>query len=189
MLGLPPVYHTGGYGQVIHEMREMGVAKFGQYDQGNQPGFDVLYLFAAVGQPWQTEYWTRRVCDELFSASNAGFPGDEDNGSMASWYILSSIGIYPLCPGTPAYMLTSPLFSKITLNLPNDKTFVITTSSHEGKNVYVQKRWLNGVEDTRTWITHQDIIQGGELHLDMGSDANIRPINTEDLPYSASPWN
>ncbi len=150
MLGLPPVYHTGGYGQVIHEMREMGIVKFGQYDQGNQPGFDELYLFAAAGQPWQTEYWTRRVCDELFSAGNAGFPGDEDNGSMASWYVLSSIGLYSLCPGTTAYMFTSPLFPEITLRLPHDKTFVITASAHNEKNVYVQKRQLNGADDSRT---------------------------------------
>jgi predicted alpha-1,2-mannosidase len=187
MMGLPPVYHTGGYGSVIHEMREMGIAKFGQYDQGNQPVFDVLYLFAAVGQPWKTEYWTRRVCAELFNAGNAGFPGDEDNGSMASWYLLSSIGLYPLCPGTPAYMFTSPLFPKITLRLPQDKTFVITAPSNDGKNVYVQKRRLNGANDNRTWLSHQDLLQGGELRLDMGPDANMRPIPDADLPYSASP--
>lgn len=186
MLGLPPVYHKGGYGQIIHEMREMGIVKFGQYDQGNQPGFDELYLFAAVGQPWQTEYWTRRVCNELFSARNDGFPGDEDNGSMASWYVLSSIGLYPLCPGTPAYMFTSPVFSRITLNLPNGKTFLISASGHYEKNVYVQKRVLNGSEDDRTWISHQDLIQGGELHNEMGSDANVRDIKPEDLPYSES---
>jgi predicted alpha-1,2-mannosidase len=187
MLGLPPIYHTGGYGQVIHEMREMGIAKFGQYDQGNQPVFDVLYLFAAVGQPWQTEYWTRRVCDKLFCGGNAGFPGDEDNGSMSSWYVLSSIGLYPLCPGTPTYMITSPLFSSITLHLPHDKTFLISTSDHDNNNVYVQKQLLNGKEDNHTWITHQDLIQGGELHLDMGPDANIREVKAEDLPYSESP--
>jgi putative alpha-1,2-mannosidase len=126
MMGLPPVFHKGGYDSVIHEMREMGIARFGQYDQGNQPVFDVLYLYAAIGQPWKTEYWTRRVCAELFSSGDAGFPGDEDNGSMASWFLLSSIGLYPLCPGTPAYMFTSPLFPKTVLHLPQDRTFVIT---------------------------------------------------------------
>ncbi len=187
MLGLPPIYHKGGYGGIIHEMREMGIVKFGQYDQGNQPGFDELYLFAAVGQPWQTEYWTRRACAELFNASATGFPGDEDNGSMASWYVLSSIGLYPLCPGTPEYVFTSPLFPKIILHLAQDKTFVITASANSEKNVYVQKRQLNGVDDLRTWITHQDITRGGELHVDMGPDANIRDLPAEDLPYSASP--
>ncbi len=101
MLGLPPVFHVGGYGQVIHEMSEMGNAKFGQYAHNNQPVFDVLFLYAALGQPWKTEYWTRRVCAELYNSGPRGFQGDEDNGSMASWYVLSAIGLYPLCPGTP----------------------------------------------------------------------------------------
>lgn len=187
LLGLPPIYHAGGYGQVIHEMREMGIAKFGQYDQGNQPGFDELYLFTAVGQPWQTEYWTRRVCDELFNASAAGFPGDEDNGSMASWYLLSSIGLYSLCPGTTQYLFTSPLFPKVVLHLSGDKTFTITAPSNDAGHVYVQKRLLNGAEDDRTWIPYQDIMQGGELHLEMGDRANIHAIPDEDLPYSVSP--
>jgi predicted alpha-1,2-mannosidase len=186
LLGLPPVFHTGGYHQVIHEMREMAIAEFGQYDQGNQPGFDVLYLYAATGQPWKTEYWTRRACAELFNAGGQGFPGDEDNGSMASWYILSSIGLYPLCPGTPSYMFTSPLFSKITLQLANDKTFTITSESHNEKEVYVQSRQLNGSDDRRTWISHSDLMQGGELHLKLGSEADMRPVAEEDLPYSAS---
>lgn len=188
LMGIPPIYHIGGCGYVIHEMREMGITKFGQYDQGNQPGFDELYLFAAVGQPWKTEYWTRRVCAELFNSSPAGFPGDEDTGSMASWFLFSSIGFYPLCPGTPAYVFTSPIYTKITLNLPQGKTFIITASANNEENVYVQKRQLNGVDDPRTWITHQDILQGGELHLDMGLDANIHPVLDEDLPYSASPY-
>jgi predicted alpha-1,2-mannosidase len=186
MLGLPPIFHKGGYGGIIHEMREMGIVKFGQYDQGNQPGFDSLYLFAAVGQPWQTEYWTRRVCAELFNSSAAGFPGDEDNGSMASWYVLSSMGFYPLCPGTTQYVFTSPAFAKITLRLPGDKTFVITASSNNEKNVYVQKRQLNGQADDRTWINHDDIIRGGELHLEMGPTANVQTVSAENLPYSAS---
>ncbi len=189
MLGLPPVFHPGGYAWigVIHEMAEMADAKFGQYDQGNQPGFDDLYLFAAVGQPWQTEYWTRRVCAELFNSGEDGFPGDEDNGSMASWYLLSSIGLYSLCPGTPEYVLTSPVFQKVTLHLPQDKTFVISTSSNSEKNVYVQRSQLNGKDDSRTFITQPDIMQGGELHMDMGADANIHHVSNEDLPYSASP--
>jgi predicted alpha-1,2-mannosidase len=187
MLGLPPVYHKGGYGSIIHEMREMGIAHFGQYDQGNQPGFDSLYLFAAVGQPWQTEYWTRRVCAELFNAGPAGFPGDEDNGSMASWYVLSSLGIYPLCPGTPQYLFTSPLFAKSTLHLAQDRTMVITTSGNSARDVYVQKRQLNGTNVSQTWISHQDLMQGGELHMDMGPAANMRDVQNGDLPYSASP--
>jgi putative alpha-1,2-mannosidase len=73
------------------------------------------------------------------------------------------------------------------LHLPQDKTFVITAPSNNEQNVYVQKRQLNGVDDNRTWITHQDLLPGGELHLVMGPDANMRPIPDADLPYSVTP--
>jgi putative alpha-1,2-mannosidase len=106
---------------------------------------------------------------------------------MASWYILSSIGLYPLCPGTPAYLFTSPLFSKIVLHLPKGRTFVISAPANDGKNIYVQKRQLDGTDDNRTWITHEDIIQGGNLKLEMGTEAKMQPVRGEDLPYSASP--
>jgi putative alpha-1,2-mannosidase len=83
-------------------------------------------------------------------------------------------------------MFTSPLFSKITLQLANDKTFTITSESHNEKEVYVQSRQLNGSDDRRTWISHSDLMQGGELHLKLGSEADMRPVAEEDLPYSAS---
>ena len=105
---------------------------------------------------------------------------------MASWYLLSSIGLYPLCPGTPSYIFTSPLFPKIILHLPQDKTFVINASFNDKKNVFVQKRQLNGADDNRTWIPYNEIMQGGEMKLIMGQDANMHPIQDEDLPYSTS---
>ncbi|MGA3170044.1 MAG: GH92 family glycosyl hydrolase, partial [Chthoniobacteraceae bacterium] len=188
MMSLPPTYHTGngGYNGVIHEMVEMANARFGQYAQCNQPSFDNLYLFTIAGQPWKTEYWTRRVCAELYNSGVDGFPGDEDTGSMASWYVLNSIGLYPFCPGNPMYVFTSPLFSKIILHLPEGKTFVIDAPTNNATNVYVQGRILNGKNDGRTWIAHHDIMQGGELTLNMGPDANKRVVPNEDMP-PASP--
>ncbi|HEV3270692.1 MAG TPA: GH92 family glycosyl hydrolase [Candidatus Methylacidiphilales bacterium] len=182
MMSLPPTYHTHGYGGVIHEMVEMGVAKFGQYAQSNQPSFANLYLFTIAGQPWKTEYWTRRVCAEMYSSSIDGFPGDEDNGSMAAWYILSSIGLYPFCPGNPSYVFTSPMFDKIVLRLPQGKTFVIDAPANNATNVYVQGRTLNGINDTRTWIAHREITQGGQLIVNMGPNPDKRVVSDPDMP-------
>ena len=186
MLGTPPAFHVGGYGHVIHEMREMGAAHFGQYAQSNQPSFDNLYLFTAAGQPWKTEYWTRRVCAEMYDAGPDGFPGDEDNGSMGSWYILSSIGLYSFCPGTPDYLFTSPLFSKAILNLPEGRTFTINAPSNSEKNVYVQERQLNGAPDSRTGIPYGEIMKGGTLNVAMGPDPKMHAVAKDDLPYSAT---
>ncbi len=188
MLTAPPTFHVGGYGHVIHEMTEMAGAHFGQYAQSNQPSFDNLYLFTAAGQPWKTEYWTRRVCAEMYNSSPTGFPGDEDNGSMASWYILSSMGVYPFCPGTPTYMFTSPLFPKITLHLSGDKTFTIVALGNKDKTIYVQSRKLNGIDYSSTGISYANIMEGGVLDVKMGPEARMHSIETKDLPYSATPF-
>ena len=182
----PPTYHLGAYKSVIQEMNGMVAINFGQCNLNNQPSFGIPYLFAAIGLPSKTQYWTRRACSELFNAGTKGFPGDEDNGSMASWYILSAIGLYPFCPGTPEYLVTSPLFPKVTIHLADNKTLVMTASNNSDKNVYIQKRFFNGKEDGKTWVSHRDLIQGGELHFEMGPAPKPDSVSDKDLPYSAS---
>jgi predicted alpha-1,2-mannosidase len=186
MLATPPTFHVGGYGIVIHEMTEMALAHFGQYAQSNEPVFHVLYLYAAVGYPWKTEKWTRKVCEEMYNSSPRGFPGDEDTGTMAAWYILSSLGIYPLCPGDPNYILTSPLFTKSILHLPNGKTFSITAADNDSRNIYVQSRRLNGSEYRKTFIPHAVLLQGGSMDMQMADKPAERVLNDDELPYSAS---
>jgi len=188
LFSLPPTYHSGpgGYPNVIHEMKEMVPLKMGQCALGNQPSFHIPYLYTAIGEPWKTQYWTRRACTELFNSSGKGFPGDEDTGSMASWYIFSSMGLYPFCPGTTEYILTSPLFEKAILHLPENKTLIISTAGNSLENVYIQKCLFRGREQSKMTLDHQDLTQGGELHFDMGPQPKIETIRNEDLPYSAS---
>ena len=99
LFAVPPLYNIGGYGCEIHEMTEMAAADFGQCAISNQPSFHLPYLFAVLGEPGKTAYWVRRLCEEAFSDADDGFPGDEDNGTTAAWYILSTLGIYDICPG------------------------------------------------------------------------------------------
>ncbi len=169
MLGQPPAFHVGGFGGTIHEMTEMARADFGQYDQGNQPVHHVLYLYAAIGHPWKTQYWTRRVCRELYSAGPDGFPGDEDNGEMASWFVLSSTGLYPLCVGDPTYTLTSPLFDRVALHLPGGKTFAVVARHNEPHNAYVRGRTLDGQPYRAETIPHATVTAGGELAVDLAA--------------------
>jgi predicted alpha-1,2-mannosidase len=181
----PSVFHTGGYGGVIHEMTEFAACNMGQYAQNNQPSFHLPYLYAAVGQPWKTEYWTRRACAELFNAGPAGFCGDDDNGSNASWYLLSSIGIYPLTPGQPQYILTSPVFRSVKISLPNGKTFTVIAEGNSAQNVYVKSRTLDGKADGNTWITQSQIVGGGTVVDQMSDKPNERAVGGKELPYSA----
>lgn len=167
MMGTAPIFRIGEYPHVIHEMTELARIDFGQYAHGNQPVHHVLYLFAALGQPERTQYWTRRVLDECYSAGPRGFAGDEDNGEQSSWYVLNALGLYQLCVGDPTYTLTSPLFDEATLSLPGGKSFIIRTKNNGEHNVYVKRRTLEGDSfDTHT-IDYARLMRGGVLEVEL----------------------
>jgi len=182
----PPIFHTGGYGQTIHEMKEMAAVQFGQYAQSNQPVHQNLYLFTAAGCPWKTQYWARRVMDKLYSADV--FPGDEDNGEMAAWYVLNAIGLFPSCPGHPSFTIGSPLFDKVTIKLKHRKSLVIEAKDNAPHKVYVNNITFNGNRRTQTWMSYANLMGGGTLNLQMGSAPEARTFDAEDLPYSLTPY-
>lgn len=167
MLSLPPVFHVGPYGQEIHEMSEMAAADFGQYAHSNQPVHHLLYIFAVAGRPDRTQFWVRRVLNELYSPE--AFAGDEDTGSMAAWYILSSIGFYPLCPGKPEYVLGSPLFDRVTLRLPGGKSTVINATNQGDHAGYVSSILIDGEAASSPYISHATIMRGSRLEFLMHS--------------------
>lgn len=109
LFNTPPTYECTGYGCEIHEMTEMAAADFGQCAISNQPSFHIPYIYSELGDVEKTSYWVERMCKEVFSYTDDGFPGDEDNGSMALWYIFSTIGIYPFCPGKNEFVRTKRL--------------------------------------------------------------------------------
>ncbi len=99
-----PVYKIIGYDCEIHEITEMAAADFGQCAISNQPSFHIPYIYSALGDTEKTAKWVRKLCEEAFSAEDDGFPGDEDNGTMAIWYIFGILGFYPFCPGKPEFI-------------------------------------------------------------------------------------
>lgn len=115
LFATPPVYENAGYDCEIHEMTEMAAADFGQCAISNQPSFHLPYIYSELGYVDKTSYWVERMCNEAFSYEDDGFPGDEDNGSMALWYVFSSIGIYPFCPGKNEYVRTKKLVEKVKI--------------------------------------------------------------------------
>ena len=120
----------------------------------------MLYVFTAAGRQDRTAYWTKRVMDELYTPDM--FAGDEDTGSMAAWYILSSLGFYPLCPGKPEYSLGAPLFSRATVHLPDGKTLVVENSYKGGSAVHTS---LNGKSLVGGTIQHDEVKAGGRLRF------------------------
>lgn len=110
-----PIFHVGTYHMEIHEMSEMAMANFGQCAISNQPSFHIPWLYALLGEEEKTEYWVEKIVDEAFSSNEDGFPGDEDNGSMAGWYVFACLGFYPVCPGKNEYAYSKPLFNSIKI--------------------------------------------------------------------------
>jgi predicted alpha-1,2-mannosidase len=135
----------------------------GQYAQGNEPSHHLAYLYDYAGEPWKTQEMVHRVCKELYTSERDGLCGNDDCGQMSAWYVLSAMGFYQLTPGSPVYAIGSPLFSKISIHLENGKTFIIKAEGLNEKNFYIQAAALNGMPYTKCYITHSDILAGGEL--------------------------
>ena len=144
----------------------------GQYNHGNQPSHHALYLYNHV-QPWKTQGLVRYIVDALYEAAPDGLPGDEDTGSLSSWYVFSSLGLYPVCPGKPTYALGAPRFERAMLQLPGGrKLFIEGIGAARAENVYVQSATLDGEPLLFPEVTHADLIKGGTLRFEMGPRPN-----------------
>ena len=168
-------------------MKELEIAKMGQYAHGNQPIQHMPYLYSYAGEPWKTQYWVRQIVERLYNSTEKGFPGDEDQGGMSSWYVLSALGIYAVCPGTDEYVIGSPLFQKATITLENGNKFVIEADGNSKENLYIQSGTLNGRELDKNYIHYSDIADGGVLKFQMGNQPNKQRNTTKyAAPFSLS---
>lgn len=187
VFSVPNKVKVGTYGGMIHEMTEMVMANMGQYAHGNQPIQHMVYLYNYAGQPWKSQFHARNVMSKLYDATENGYPGDEDQGQTSSWYVLSAMGIYSVTPGTGEYVLGSPMFKKITINLENGKKFIIDAPNNSKENVYISKAAFNGKPYGKNFITHADINKGGVLKLEMSNKPNMqRGLAEDDKPFSLS---
>lgn len=141
----------------------------GQFVMGNEPSLHIPYLYNYAGAPWKTQKRIRMLLDTWFTNSPFGIPGDEDGGGLSGFVVFSSIGFYPVTPGIPAFNIGSPVFTEITVKLQDGKTFRIVAKKSSRQNKYIQKATLNGKEWNKPWFSWDDIRNGGELVLDMGS--------------------
>jgi predicted alpha-1,2-mannosidase len=144
----------------------------GQFSMGNEPSFHIPYLYNLTKSPWKAQKRIRMLLNTWFKDNIFGIPGDEDGGGMSAFVVFSSMGFYPITPGIPIYTIGSPLFSKIKINLPNGKVFTINAPNCNEKNKYIQKASLNGKSLDGPWFTHEDLVNGGTLELEMGSHPN-----------------
>lgn len=120
----------------------------------NETAFQIPYLFNYANSPSLTHKWVRKILRERFCDTPGGIPGNDDLGSMSSWYVLSAMGIYPVCPGRPVYDLGSPIFRKVTINQQNKKQFVIESPDSSDSTIYVAGLTVNGTVWNNPWIAH-----------------------------------
>lgn len=173
--------HTGGYGGVIHEMREARDVRLGQWGMSNQVSHHIPWLYDAVGAPHKTQEIVREVTRRLFTGSEIGqgYPGDEDNGEMSSWWIFAALGFYPLQVGSDQYAIGSPLFERTTVHRP-DGDLVVTARNNSVDNVYVQSLRVNGKERTSTSLSQDDLSGGARLDFVMGPEPSAWGTGADD---------
>lgn len=159
----------------------------GQYAHGNEPSHHVAYLYNYAGQPWKTQFYVSKILNELYNTSSSGYAGNEDCGQMSAWYVLSSLGFYPVNPASGQYVIGSPLFKSATIQLESGKSFTVKTIRKSDSDIYIQSATLNGKLYTRSYLLHTDIENGGELVFKLdskpsktwGVSPTDRPIDTE----------
>ncbi|WP_425076110.1 GH92 family glycosyl hydrolase [Psychroserpens sp. S379A] len=157
----------------------------GQYAHGNEPSHHMAYLYNFVNKPHKTQERVRQILTELYTNAPDGISGNEDCGQMSAWYVLSSLGFYPVTPGSNQYIIGTPLFDNATIHLENGKHFNILAHNLNDRNIYIESVVLNDKPHQKTFISHQDIINGGTLEFQMtdkpsvwGTQKGQEPITT-----------
>ena len=158
-------YHPGE----DDELPIFSTGMIGQYAHGNEPSHHVIYLFNAVGQPEKTQRYAAQVMHELYRNTPAGLCGNEDCGQMSAWYVFSAMGFYPVDPVSGRYELGTTLYPEVKLHLANGKTFTVRANGVSRENWLVKSVKYNGELYDKTYITHEQIMSGGLLELEMGA--------------------
>ena len=157
----------------------------GGYVHGNEPSHHVPYLYAWTSQPWKTQYWLRDIMNRMYRNDIRGLGGNDDCGQMSAWYIFSAMGFYPVCPGSDQYVLGAPYMPYIKLDLSNGKSLVIKAEGVSDKNRYVKALYMNGKKYDKTYVTHEDVLAGGEWEFVMDAKPNKkRGVSADAKPYS-----
>ena len=175
------------YGFKIHEILEMEIGGMGQYAHGNQPVQHAIYLYNYAQEPWKTQEKVRYVMDNLYGSGADGYCGDEDNGQTSAWFVFSSLGFYPVAPVTGQYVIGSPLFEEVTIELSNGKELKINAKNNSAKNIFIKDFNFNQLQYNKNWLDHADLREGGVIDFEMSSTPNFNwGSDKSSVPYSMS---
>ncbi|WP_179394549.1 GH92 family glycosyl hydrolase [Lacticaseibacillus absianus] len=178
-----PLYRVGSYQGIIHEMREAEALKFGQVNIGNQPSFHIPYLFSFIHKAYAMQPMLKRMMLECFRDDEDAYPGDEDGGSMAAWYVFNSLGFYPFCPGSGQYLLGIPLFDRACLHLSDGQTLTIRAEQNDAHHQFVDCVAWDGQPYRKCFLPHERLAAGGSIEFTLGVVPNEHCYD-DDLPFS-----
>lgn len=145
----------------------------GQFSMANEPSLHIPYLYDYCGQPWKTQKRIRTLLSQWFRNDLMGVPGDEDGGGMSAFVVFSMMGFYPVTPGIPEYAIGSPVFERIVIHLENGKTFEVIAKNNSAENIYIRSAALDGRKLERPFISHEEIMSGGTMVLEMDNRPNM----------------
>ena len=151
------------------ELPIFSTGMIGQYAHGNEPSHHGIYLYNAVEQPWKTQQYAAKVMHELYQNSPAGLCGNEDCGQMSAWYVFSAMGFYPVDPVSGKYEIGTPLFPEMQMHLSNGNTFTVLAPTVSKENIYIQAVKFDGKPYSKSYITHEQIMEGATLEFEMGN--------------------
>ncbi|MHA7059701.1 GH92 family glycosyl hydrolase [Aquimarina sp. M1] len=154
----------------------------GQYAHGNEPSHHMAYLYNYVNKPHKTQEKVRQILTELYTNTPDGISGNEDCGQMSAWYVFSSLGFYPVTPGSNDYIIGTPLFDKATIHLENGKNFTIVANKLSSENKYIAYTQLNDEQYPFSYLTHEDIMKGGTLAFEMTSTPSEWATKDQHIP-------
>ena len=163
---------------------KMSGGDFGQYWHGNEPDQHALYAYNYVGAPAKTAKWVREVLDKEYRNDTWGISGNEDAGQMSAWYLFSAMGFYPYLHSVPEYTIGSPIFDKVSVNLPKGQTCVITAKNNSAQNIYVQSLKINGQAWDKNYLPHDVIVDGATIEFEMGPEPSSWGTSVDSRPFS-----
>ncbi len=159
----------------------------GGYVHGNEPSHHIPYLYAWTSQPWKTQDRVREIMNRMYRNNIDGLCGNDDCGQMSAWYIFSALGFYPVCPGTDQYVIGAPYLPYAGVSLPNGKRLEIKAPGVSDRNRYIKSIKFNGKVYDKSYLTHNDLMNGGTIEFEMASKPNKkRNISDTARPYSLS---
>lgn len=169
------------YFENTEDINEEGL--MGNYVHGNEPSHHVAYLYRWTDEPWKSESRLHTIMRQMYRNKIDGLSGNDDCGQMSAWYVFSAMGFYPVCPGSDQYVIGSPLVKEAHIKLENGKTFSVKAENYADQNRYIKSIKLNGTPYHKSFITHSDIVKGGELVFEMSNKPNKKSSSYEK-PYS-----